>query len=272
MKLIKVKLNKLKPDKKQPRKIFLGIKELSESMELKGQLTPIIITKDKLILDGHRRYYASKGAGITELEAIIVSPKVKMTPFIKKSLPFSINIEREGFSPYEMGEAIVEIYWDYFLEEYKPKSRNDNGVKTFAEYMGMSTTATNDIIKTYTVAKKSRHLREVLKAKDLPFSTIKEIAKSPIEDHNHYINIVRKGQENAMTNRVDLRDQIRDERIFQKLKEKEELPINYHKRIILKAHHLISLLHNEVLRKLEEKESSQIKKAFTPIIKFYDRL
>lgn len=71
--IIKVKVAELKPHPQQSS-LFSGlsdegIKELAEDMKKNGQLTPIEITPDNVIICGHQRYAAALLLGLTELSA-----------------------------------------------------------------------------------------------------------------------------------------------------------------------------------------------------------
>lgn len=272
MKLLKVKLSELTPDKEQPRKTMEGLSELAESLRFKGQLSPIIISKDFKILDGHRRYFASRDAGMTELDAVILDDKKKLTPFLSKAYPFAINIERHGFKAFEMAESICHIYWNYFLEEYKPKSRNDNGYSEFAKYMGMSKTQVGEILKTYNVAKKSKPLQIALKKKEIAFSTLKEIAKAPTDEHTHYIDVISREQRKPIPDRTHLRDMIRDERSRVNLEHRDELNVTYIGRVRSNSKDLKSLLNSAVIKLANEEQVKQLKACLKPIVLFYSRL
>ena len=272
MKSIKIKVSELKPDLEQPRKILEGLKELGESMKYKGQLTPIIISSDYGIIDGHRRYFAAKDIGIYYLDAVILNGKKKMTPFLKKAFPFAINVERKEFKAWDMADSICDIYWNYFLEEYIPKSRNDSGYSEFAKIMGISMTTVRDIIKTDTLAKKSKPLGEALKNKEIPVATLKEIANTPKEDHSYYLDFVKKESQKPTKSKSFLRDSLRDEKAKQNLRKKEELPNGYVSRIGIKIKTTNSLLSQSVLELATNEQIQRIKKMMKPLIKFYNKL
>lgn len=271
MKLIKIKVSELKPDSKQPRKIFSGLKELASSIKHKGQLSPIIITNDYEILDGHRRYFAAKDSGIEYLNAVVTNNN-KMTTFLKKAFPFAVNVEREGFKAWDMAESIYNIYWNYFLEEYTPKSRNDNGYSEFAKYMGLGLTTVNTILKTYKVAKKSNVLHRALKNKNISFSTLREIATTPIEDHLYYISIADKEMSKPKLGRSFMRDKIRDERYKVDIDRKDEISKVYMSRLKNTINVVNSLLTYNIIKIADPDQNLKIKKLLKPIAEFYKRL
>lgn len=272
MKSVKVKVSELKPDRNQPRKLLEGIKELGNSMRYKGQLSPIVISKDFEILDGHRRYYACKEVDMEFLDAVIINDKRKLTPFLKKAYPFAINTEREGFKAWDMADSIYDIYWNYFLEEYEPKTSNDNGYSEFSKYMGLSKTVIANILSTYTIAKESKPLRKALKKKDIPFSTLKEISSIPKEDHSYYLKIVDKEMQKPLKNRAFMRDKIRDERLKTNIQRKDYLTRTYIKRLKNKIKNVTSIVDNSILDLATSEQAEEIKKALKPIYKIYKNL
>ena len=271
MKYVKIKISELKPDPKQPRKILEGLKELGASLKLKGQLVPIIITPDYEILDGHRRYFASKKIGIDYLDAVIHNEN-KLTPFLKRAYPFAINFENHDFKAWDMAEYICDIYWNYFLGEYTPKSRSDNGYSEFARYMGMSTTTVGDIIRVYDQAKKSKALDKAIKDKRISVATIREIAKTPKEEHSHYINIAENEKTEILTPRDLIVDRIRNDKAKEQLDKKDKLPPMYLNRITNKVNSIKSLLNDGVLKLATGEEEKQMKRTIKPIVIFYNKL
>jgi len=268
MKVVKVKISELKPDKDQPRKILEDLKELGESIILKGQLTPIIVTRDLEILDGHRRYFACKDAGIPYLNAYITDDKgKKLTPFLKKARPFAINVERTDFKPYEMAESIYNIYWNYFLEEFKPTKQSEKGYSEFSKQMGISKTAARDIIEMYEKSKKSKVLDKALKEKKIPITTLKDISVRPKQEHGDLIKIAKKEH-----NRVFMRDRIRDETLKTKIRAQETIHKAYITRIKIISKNLGLLLNEEVLKKIDNKQRSEIQQTLKKIYNFYRKL
>src|SRR4051812_26208118 len=71
-KIIKVKINQLKPYQHQDE-VFRPLAEcdldaLAEDMRCNGQIHPVEITKDRVIIDGHQRVAAAKRLGWTEVD------------------------------------------------------------------------------------------------------------------------------------------------------------------------------------------------------------
>jgi len=277
MKSIKIKISELKPDPKQPRKILEGLKELGESIKLKGQLTPIIITPNNEILDGHRRYFAAKDARMEYLDASI--NERKLTPFLKKAIPFAINLEKRDFRPWDMAEYICDIYWGPFLNEYKPASRNDSGYTEFARYMGISPTTVRDIIKTYEISKKSKSLANAIKQKELSPSILKMIAIRPKEKHPGLIQIAKEENEKAKEGTSSMytvlgkiKDKLKDETIKERLETKRELSNAYINRFKNKINTVTSLINETVLKIATHEQKEEMQRSMKPLIKFYNKL
>ncbi len=272
MKFVKIKISELKPDKEQPRKSYGGLKELGQSLQLKGQLTPIVITSSNEIIDGHRRYFSAKKLGMEYLDAVIINGKRKLTPFLKRAFPFAINVERENFNAWEMAESINDIYWNYFLEEYEPKRRDDSGYSEFARFMGLSPSTVYSILRVYKDAKKSKPLQKALKEKNITYNDILEISKSPRESHAYLIDMVKKEKDKPLKNKSHVRDKLRDERAKEQLRQKEDLPFSYVTRIKSKSKSLKSLLNESVIEKATSQQLLEIKKTIKPFITFYKKL
>lgn len=101
-----VNINKVEPNKEQPRKNFDedALLELSESIKQFGVLQPLIVQdRDTYyeIIAGERRWRAAKLAGVKEIPVIVK----KLTPQEMVEISLIENIQREDLNPIE--EAIV---------------------------------------------------------------------------------------------------------------------------------------------------------------------
>ena len=113
-----ISIDKIKPNRYQPRSIFNEekLKELSESIKQNGLIEPIIVVRSVApgeyeLIAGERRLRASKLAGLTEIRAIILegaSDKDKL------DLALIENIQREDLNPIEEAKAYKK-----YSEEYK---------------------------------------------------------------------------------------------------------------------------------------------------------
>ncbi len=93
-----IELSKLTPNPYQPRLKDTEVTELASSIQENGQLQPIIINQDNVIVGGHRRYYACLSLG----KPTIKYTRVKTT--VQQLFTFSIaeNEERQSLSAIEL--------------------------------------------------------------------------------------------------------------------------------------------------------------------------
>ena len=113
-----ISIDKIKPNRHQPRTIFNEetLQELAESIKENGLIEPIVVVRSVApgeyeLIAGERRLRASKLAGFTEIRAIIqegASDKDKL------DLALIENIQREDLNPIE--EALA---YKKYSEEYK---------------------------------------------------------------------------------------------------------------------------------------------------------
>ena len=111
-------IDKIKPNRHQPRTIFNEekLQELAESIKENGLIEPIVVVRSVVpgeyeLIAGERRLRASKLAGLTEIRAIIqegASDKDKL------DLALIENIQREDLNPIEEAKAYKK-----YSEEYK---------------------------------------------------------------------------------------------------------------------------------------------------------
>ncbi|MBW8382079.1 MAG: ParB/RepB/Spo0J family partition protein, partial [Youngiibacter sp.] len=101
-----IDINKIKPNKEQPRKYFdeEKIYMLSESIKEHGMIQPIIVKKegeDYRIIAGERRWRAARKAGLKEI------PVIMMDLSEKDVLEISLieNIQRQDLNPMEEASA-----------------------------------------------------------------------------------------------------------------------------------------------------------------------
>ena len=114
---IMVKINKVEPNREQPRKDFDedALMELADSIKQFGVLQPILVQKKKdyyEIIAGERRWRAAKLAGLKEVPIIVK----EFTEHEIVDISLIENIQRENLNPIE--EAIA---YKRLLEEFNLK-------------------------------------------------------------------------------------------------------------------------------------------------------
>lgn len=113
-----VDINKVEPNKDQPRKTFNedSLIELSESIKQHGIVQPLIVTKkdDYLeIIAGERRWRAAKLAGLKEVPVIVkdyTNQEIMEIALIE-------NIQREDLNPVEEALAYQRLIQEYELKQ-----------------------------------------------------------------------------------------------------------------------------------------------------------
>ncbi len=108
--IINVKLDDLRPNPYQPRKIFDedSLNELAASIKEHGVFQPIIVKKSIKgydIIAGERRVKASKIAGLTEIPAIVRD----FNDEEMMEIALLENLERENLTPLEEAEAYKNL-------------------------------------------------------------------------------------------------------------------------------------------------------------------
>lgn len=116
--LKKVRLSKIEPDPKQPRKSFDpdSLQELADSIKEHGLLEPLDVQQNGdryLLVNGERRWRACKLAGIKEVPVIISEYDDK-----KRAIVGLIdNIQREDLNAIEEAQAYQRLIEDYGLKQ-----------------------------------------------------------------------------------------------------------------------------------------------------------
>ena len=113
-----VNINKVEPNREQPRKNFDedALQELSESIKQFGVLQPLLVQDKKdyyEIIAGERRWRAAKLAGLKEVPVIIKelsSQEVVEIALIE-------NIQRENLNPIEEAFAYKRLLTEFHLKQ-----------------------------------------------------------------------------------------------------------------------------------------------------------
>ena len=113
-----VDINKVEPNREQPRKNFDedALLELSESIKQFGLLQPILVQDRKTyyeIIAGERRWRASKLAGLKEVPVIIRNYSEQ--EIVEISL--IENIQREDLNPIEEAQAYKRLLTEFNLKQ-----------------------------------------------------------------------------------------------------------------------------------------------------------
>ena len=116
----RISVDKIKPNKLQPRQVFedQALRDLSESIKEQGILQPIVARRNSdntgfEIISGERRWRASQMAGLHEVPVILKNVEDQ------KSLELALieNIQRADLNPIEEAEAFSKLMEDYDLTQ-----------------------------------------------------------------------------------------------------------------------------------------------------------
>lgn len=113
-----IDINKIEPNKEQPRKSFNedSLIELSESIKQHGIVQPLVVTKKDdyfEIIAGERRWRAAKKAELKEVPVVVkdYSPQEIM------EIALIENIQREDLNPVEEAMAYQRLIKEYDLKQ-----------------------------------------------------------------------------------------------------------------------------------------------------------
>lgn len=113
-----IDINKVEPNKDQPRKSFNedSLIELSESIKQHGIVQPLVVAKKDdyfEIIAGERRWRAAKKAGLKEVPVVVkdYSPQEIM------EIALIENIQREDLNPVEEAMAYQRLIKEYDLKQ-----------------------------------------------------------------------------------------------------------------------------------------------------------
>ena len=137
-KVFSVDINKITPNKSQPRKKFdeESLEELAESIKGIGVIQPITVKKNEdhyVIIAGERRWRAARKAGITEIPVIV---RDDISDLEMLEIALIENIQREDLNPLE--EALT---YKKFAEEFNLNQ------EAIAEKVGKSRAAVANSIR-----------------------------------------------------------------------------------------------------------------------------
>ena len=115
---IMVKINKVEPNREQPRKDFDedALMELADSIKQFGILQPLLVQKKKdyyEIIAGERRWRAAKIAGIKEVPIIVKN----YTDQEIVEISLIENIQRENLNPIEEAMAYKRLLEEFDLKQ-----------------------------------------------------------------------------------------------------------------------------------------------------------
>jgi ParB family chromosome partitioning protein len=204
--ILQVDVDKIFPNKYQPRKFFDDDKllELSESIRVKGVLNPILVREESSghyqIIAGERRWRASKIAGIEKVP--IVPLKVNNNEMLE--LAIIENVQRDDLNCLEEAES-----YQLLLNEFNLKHDQ------IAERVGKSRTAITNILR---LLKLPYEIKNSLRANDISMGHARALLSLKTE------NIMMKVYKKIINEKLSVRE---TESLIRKITaQKDDIEIN----------------------------------------------
>ncbi|MDR1566339.1 MAG: ParB/RepB/Spo0J family partition protein [Treponema sp.] len=93
--------------KKRIRKDLGDLASLADSLKHFGQINPVVVTRNNVLIAGERRLEAAKSLGWRTINAVVME-----FPDALSKLEYEVeeNIQRRDFTPQEVAEATRRIY------------------------------------------------------------------------------------------------------------------------------------------------------------------
>ena len=119
-----IPVEQIRPNPDQPRKALGDLRELTESIRVKGVLEPLLVRfvprEDcYYIISGERRYHAARAAGLREL------PAIEKVADDAETLEIALieNIQRKDLTPFEEADGLQRLadQFDYTHEDVAKK-------------------------------------------------------------------------------------------------------------------------------------------------------
>lgn len=274
---VRVLLSDMKPNPKNPRGELRQrgrgddeMNQLKDSLKSMGQLNCCIIDSDGIIQSGHRRHFAAQELGWDTLRCDILQPN--MTEFQKSAVMISSNSTHRRFSWWEARERIAKIYWDEFLEDYKPTSNKDKGYSQFAKALGLSPSYVIRIVESTT--RKNKSLVESLKKNNVGSEVVEFILTSPEHLRSHLRNeAIKRSKRTKYLGKGKLREYMRGVKRKCILEESENISKPTFKFWIAELEKIGFELGTHILDKAEEEDLKELKESIEKnIIGFYNKL
>lgn len=142
-KILHVPINKLRPDKDQPRRIIneIDLEGLAGSIKNEGIINPIEIDDDMVIITGERRWRAAKLAGLKTV--LCFTNNIEGKDRFKHQV--HENIHHNTMNDIDTAKALYKILIDY--GKLSPGARlqgRDQGISWLSAELGKSTSYIND--------------------------------------------------------------------------------------------------------------------------------
>ncbi len=135
--ILQIEVERIRPGKQQPRKIFSeeSLRELSSSIKEKGVLQPILVSRTGdgtfNLIAGERRWRGAQLAGLKKIPAIVKNVDSR------DSLEMALieNIQREDLNPIETAEGFNRLMQEFNLTQEEMADKVGKERATVANYL-----------------------------------------------------------------------------------------------------------------------------------------
>ena len=207
MEIKEIAIDKIKPDRNQPRKEFdrEKLREMTETFKTQGAISPIEIDQNNIIVTGELRWRASKLAGLKKIPYKIW----RGTPEQRLERQLVENFNRQDMDPLESIEAI---------NKYRKLLGPVISISEIARRLGKSDTWIRDNIKFEREAPKE--LKKAVKEKKISVSVATEVMRAEPEEREEITQEILEESEVPEHRRI--RERIKEKKELKKLKEKQQ--------------------------------------------------
>ena len=161
-KVIQIEIEKIEPNPYQPRRDFVGLEELSQSIRQNGILQPLTVRRENntyQLVAGERRLRAAKLAGMTSVPCILV----EMTGRNSAVMALIENIQRQDLSIFDEAEAIAKLIDYYGMTQEDAAIKLGKSQSTIANKLRLLKLSDEVRKKIYEYDLTERHARALLK-------------------------------------------------------------------------------------------------------------
>jgi len=132
-----IPVDQLRPNPKQPRRIFDGLEELVASIERVGVLEPLLVRRAETgyqIISGERRYRAARAAELGEVPCIV------MDIDDQRALEVALieNLQRQDLSPFEEADGLQALIDQYGFTHEEVAERISKSRTTVTECLRLT--------------------------------------------------------------------------------------------------------------------------------------
>jgi len=162
MKIQKIQISKIKPDKDQPRKFIdpAAVDGLAKSYENQGLINPIEVDENNIIITGELRFRAAKKAGLTEIPCRILDIK----PEDRLMRQLVENLHHYKMDDMDIAKALKKIY------------NQDVNQEELARQLGKTQQFVSEHLS---LLEAPEELREKIEKKEIPFTFVRVLKATP---------------------------------------------------------------------------------------------